>query len=333
MLLEALSTEGRAIPADLRNDLQASEIPDNAIGRAFALLSPHHVGNATTERQRQIASELGRDEKRATLAEWLARQPAATEREADLRIDRHLAELAALGVDPSPFSARASAIAEEPPFRQGLLADGLVVELAQAVRGARAKAAQLSDLRQKMSELANNGTAAARNLQARIAAAIAAEDTSSAAALIAEADILVEDVLRDLAADARRREVLKGLASLGYEVTEGMATAWVQGGQIVLRKAANPGYGVELGGGTKSDRLQVRAVAFGSAGSARDASRDRDMETVWCSEFERLRTLVASSGGGIEIEHALAVGATPLKVIEEAMREEPDVVRAARTLR
>ena len=46
-------------------------------------------------------------------------------------------------------------------------------------------------------------------------------------------------------------------------VSEGLATAWVQGGQVVLRKAANPEYGVELGGGTKSDRLQ------GSGGGVR----------------------------------------------------------------
>ena len=136
-----------------------------------------------------------------------------------------------------------------------------------------------------------------------------------------------------LAADARRRAVLQGLATLGYEVNEGMATAWVQGGQVVLRKAANPEYGVELGGGTKSDRLQVRAVAFGSAQSPRNASRDRDMEAVWCSEFQRLQTLVSASGGGIEIEHALAVGATPLKLIEDTMkRGEIDEVRAPKTL-
>jgi len=40
--------------------------------------------------------------------------------------------------------------------------------------------------------------------------------------------------------------VLEGLASLGYEVGDG--DRLVQNGQIVLRKAANPGYGVELSG-------------------------------------------------------------------------------------
>lgn len=34
--------------------------------------------------------------------------------------------------------------------------------------------------------------------------------------------------------------VMLRAASLGYEVSEGMATAWVTGGQVVLRKPANP---------------------------------------------------------------------------------------------
>ena len=89
---------------------------------------------------------------------------------------------------------------------------------------------------------------------------------------------------------------------------------------MVLRKAATPDYGVELGGGMKSERLQVRAVAFGSARTPRNALRDRDVEAIWCSEFEQLRTLLSKSGGGIEIEHALPVGATPLKLIEDPKR-------------
>jgi hypothetical protein len=36
---------------------------------------------------------------------------------------------------------------------------------------------------------------------------------------------LIQEKMRVLAADARRRAVLQGLATLGYEVNEGMATA------------------------------------------------------------------------------------------------------------
>lgn len=50
----------------------------------------------------------------------------------------------------------------------------------------------------------------------------------------------------------------------------------VASGHVVLRKAATPGFGVELSGGLKSERVRVRAVAFGSPGLRRDASRDGD---------------------------------------------------------
>ena len=317
MLLDALERSGRAIPKDLRTDLEAPETTERAIARAFALLAPPDGGGTATERQRELASRLGQDEKRITLTEWLAHQPQPTERESNLRIDHHLAELSALGVDPSPFGARAAAISGEPSARQGLLTNSLLVELAQAVRKGRERLALLAQLRERAAELAAQDSTGARSLQRRIESVIAVDELSSAPALIAEADALVEEELRALAADARRRAVLQGLATLGYEVNEGMATAWVQGGQVVLRKAANPDYGVELAGGTKSHRLQVRAVVFGSAQAARNASRDRDMETVWCAEFERLRSLVSGTGGAIEIEHALPVGATPLKIVDD----------------
>jgi hypothetical protein len=337
MLLDALRNTGRSIPDDLRRELESTVSSANleaAIARAFALLAPAAASGAPTERQRELAFQLGRDQKRGTLADWVNSQPPFADAGNILRIDRHLAELSALGVDPSPFVARATMFAGELSSRQALLADSLLVDLAQAVRGAREQSVRLADLRERAAELTHHGSAVAQALRGRIEAAIAAKEGSSAPALIAEADALVQEELRVLAADARRRTVLQGLASLGYEVSEGMATAWVQSGHVVLRKAANPDYGVELGGGKKSESLQVRAVVFGSAQTPRDAKRDRDMEAVWCSELGQLRTLLASEGGQLAIDQATPVGATPLKLIEDSQRREGTTeLRAPRTLR
>ena len=63
----------------------------------MAMHNPPHPGEFITEvylkpnnlSRRELASKLGRDEKRATLAEWLTAQPASSNRESDLRIDRH----------------------------------------------------------------------------------------------------------------------------------------------------------------------------------------------------------------------------------------------------
>ena len=150
------------------------------------------------------------------------------------------------------------------------------------------------------------------------------------AELLHTANALIEIEVQAAAAASRRSAILQGLAGLGYEVSEGMATAWVEKGRVVLRKTANPGYGVELAGDSQNERLQVRTIAFGIPGSPRDAVRDRDMETIWCDELDRLKTLLARSGGSLEIEKALPVG-TPLKVVEDSLAT--GAVDDARTIR
>jgi hypothetical protein len=333
MLLEALERSGRTVPDDVRRGLQsAGEQAPAAISAAFGLLSANPAGGGTTERQRELASRLGRDEKRRTLEEWVAAQPALPGEEAGLRIDRHLAELSALGIDTQPFEVRASVAAAEGPPRQALLADSLLVDLARAIKEGRERASRLADLRQRAAELSTYESSKARALRERVAAALLAEDAASAPDLIRHADAMVAEELHVLAAAARRRAVLQGLASLGYEVNEGMATAWVQGGRVVLRKAANPHYGVELSGGTQSDRLQVRAVGFGSPQMARNAARDRDIETAWCGEFEKLQALLAGSGGRLEIETALPPGAVPIKLVSDPSGRD-EAVTDAPTLR
>jgi hypothetical protein len=83
----------------------------------------------------------------------------------------------------------------------------------------------------------------------------------------------------------------------------------------------------------QSDLLQVRAVAFGSSTEQRDASRDRDIETIWCGEFERLQSLIAKDGGSLAIEHARPVGQFPLKVVEDRFStNETDAVLETRYL-
>jgi hypothetical protein len=333
MLLEALERSGRTVPDNVRRGLQSGgEEATDAITAAFALLSASSAGGGTTERQRELAARLGRDEKRRTLAEWLAAQPAPPGEETGLRIDRHLAELSALGIDTQPFEVRASIAAAEAPPRQALLADSLLVDLAQALKEGRERAARLADLRQRDAKLSGYESSKARALRERVAAALAAEDAASAPDLIRQADMLVAEELQVLAAAARRRAVLQGLASLGYQVNEGMATAWVHGGRVVLRKAANPDYGVELSGGTRSDRLQVRTVGFGNPEMVRNAARDRDIETAWCGEFEKLQAFLARSGGSLDIETALAPGAVPIKVVSDPMGRD-EVATDVPTLR
>ena len=116
--------------------------------------------------------------------------------------------------------------------------------------------------------------------------------------------------------------MLKTLADLGYEAREGMETAWVKDGRIVMRRASNPAMGVEIKG---SEPLQFRPVRFGAAESKGDRSRNREIETVWCSDFDKLCNQLLAQQGELKIDQALAVGA--VEVLFEADTDFTDARR------
>ncbi|WP_232347410.1 DUF4350 domain-containing protein, partial [Pseudomonas aeruginosa] len=186
-----------------------------------------------------------------------------------------------------------------------LLLDSLVLDLAQAAREHQQQRQRLEHLQDLASEVAALGAAEHAELLQRAAACQADSDPQQLAELTERCNAILTAHLQQQAALARRQAVLQGLASLGYEVREGMATAWAQTGRVVLRKPATPGYGLEVGGKADNGRLQLRAVALNAN---RDSQRDRDIETLWCGEFQRLQALLAAQGGELSVERALGVG-------------------------
>jgi hypothetical protein len=148
-----------------------------------------------------------------------------------------------------------------------------------------------------------------------IAKVLQGSDTANVDQLIAEGASLIESETRDLAATSRRRAILTGLASLGYEVREGMATSWVRDGRVMLRKPGTPDYGVELGAPADAARLQIRLVGSDRPATPRSVQRDRDQETIWCSEFGKLQDLIAKSSGELIIERAQPVGVVAVKTV------------------
>jgi hypothetical protein len=319
-LLAKIETSGIAVPLDVRSELAASnttpERLNAAIGKGLLLLQPADRAEGATDRQRALAGRLDVGDPRTTFEQWMSQQSRTTDDQALLRVDALLGELSGLGIDPSPFSARIAALEAEPPSRQVLVADSLLIDLSSAVKVARERTRLERDLAERRAELSEMRSPEAASLRAEIEMALK-KPNGNMLELVRRADFLIEAEVRSLAAEERRRVVLEGLCGLGYEVTEGMATAWVTGGRVVLRKTANPGYGVELSGGSQSDVLQVRTVGIGNPGEARDAGRDRDMETIWCGEFERLQSLVAKAGGSCSLESAHPVGLYPLKVVAD----------------
>ncbi|VIO69745.1 hypothetical protein [Bradyrhizobium ivorense] len=320
-LLQRLQGLKVEIPLDIRSELggsaASSERLEAAMAKALLLLPSEAAQDTTTVRQRELATRLGAGERRGTLQEWIARQPQEMEGPALGRVDALLGELRGLGIDSSPFSDRVALLEGEPLARRPPVADSLLLDLTAAVKDGRARARLADELRARRAELFVMKSAEAALLLTEIEETLASPTLSNGRDLVKRADFLIEEEFKAMAAAERRRAVLEGLASLGYEVSEGMATAWVENGEIVLRKAANPGYGIELLGGSRSDLLQVRAVGIGSSAEARDTNRDRDMETIWCGEFDRLKALVAKAGGNVAMEFARPVGQFPLKIVSD----------------
>ncbi|SKA28412.1 hypothetical protein [Novilysobacter spongiicola] len=303
-LVEALQSiaSGRAIV-----DAQA------IVAEGFARLGHDTRSESLSDIQRDLARKLQVERS----GRWVAEEHTSREPRLD-HIDHHIAQLQTLhGASAADSFLRRLEIIERDPHaaQRNMLLDSLVLDLASATAEHQTRRSRLASLGTLASELETLLGQAGSALPAQVAAYLAEPepDMQQVDAFMQQCTDAIQHELHRRAAFARRRAVLDGLASLGYEVREGMETAWAAAGSVVLRKMATPGYGVEVGGRAESGRLQVRAV---SLSGTHDRARDRDIETIWCGEFTRLRSLIAERGGELTIEKALAIGEVPLKVVE-----------------
>lgn len=298
-------------------DGRAGEAAEGILARAFNALSAVGTDDTVSEAQRQLAERLNEGSDSPSLAAQLALLGRGDVREPRFeRIDRHIAELDVLGAadDAIEFKRRLETIERDDanPTRN-LLLDSLVLDLANAVTRYRERLAVFERLDEVASRLRQIGGQPADEIAAQIATAQSQTDPVAANALIDRWQALIAAHDKRGAGEARRQAVLEGLASLGYEVREGMSTLTPANNTVIVRRPSTPGYGVELGGDAENGRLQVRVVAFSDT---RDTSRDRDVETLWCDEVQRLQALLAAQGDELAIKRSLPVGAVPLKVID-----------------
>jgi hypothetical protein len=316
-LLAALHRQGAVLDPQLVQalDPMPGDAPDPAaIRRGFALLTAGSGAEAGLDRER--ARNLKEGDDRASFADWLARQPPPPSDPAIERLEARLAELTgAAGQEAAaPLAVRLQRAQEEAPPRRGLLLDSLEMDLGLALAEAKRRANLDQEIRLVFAELSEGGSPALVALEERRRASDALD---ALGALLVQARETLARERESRGSAARRSAVLEALSGLGYEVREGLATAWVEEGRVVLRKPTLPGYGVEISGDPAAARLQMRAVALmgGTAGS--DPARDRDAETLWCGDVAALQARLATEGGGLTIERALPVGATPLKRVAE----------------
>lgn len=277
-----------------------------ALARGFAILAGAAAQGGAAH---DLAASLKDGGSTSAFADWLAVQPTAPADPAIERIAGRLDELDAIGgVDTSGARARLDEAASAPSARRKLLIDGLEVATGRTLTEARQRASLRAELLLVRAELTVTGRAVPDG-------DLEGLDTAALEAAIASDRAAINALRAGRAAASRRAAVLEGLASLGYEVTEGMSTSLADNGRLVLRSAARPDYGVEVSAVAGAERMQMRPIAFEAGGIGPDPGRDRDAETIWCGDVSTLQNALAAAGGGLVIERALPIGATPLKRI------------------
>jgi len=351
LLTEIKGHGGIDAPAALRDSLQAAqrgqsnaETAQQAINAALGLLAgsaglpgSDTADAAAGQRQRELAQRLAGESSLTTLATWLSGRDDESSPDPAQRATHRgeqalaLVELEAVNSHDAAavaaFSERVDHLSDEPSARRrAQLADSLVLDLAAATyrrRQINVLVAEAEALVADLTELDGRAPRdAATASKAAEVAAIAADSPDTAAVNALEALNLdlrqqVDGHQHQAAATARRRLLLDGMARLGYQISEGMQTAWAEQGRIVVGKAEGDDYGVELGGGAAAARLQLRTVTF-AADPGRTTTDDNAAETAWCAEVEQLKAIAAAAGAELTVERARAVGEVPVKVVAAA---------------
>ncbi len=333
-LVAALEARGAPVPAALREASRGALDPDDARGvlksalRSFSASADVGRRSASTAALASRLSATGHGSGPATSLEaWIEASGAPSDRRLE-RMEMALAELEAIvGADSiAAFAERYDASAAKlDGGTRALLVDSLVLEMGAVVAAHRADAAVRDRLEAALSGLetiaAPEAAAAAAALRAEARCGDA--DMPSVSARAEEA-LAMHGAAQ--AAAARRRALLASLADLGYEVRPSMTTALAERGRVVVRRPGGGDYGVELAAPGAAERVQVRLVGSASPAAPRDARRDRDAETVWCGDVERLRSLFGAAGGELVVERALGAGIEPVKTVAMEPATEAEYV-------
>ncbi len=296
---------------NIQNGSVDEELAENTISAIFNLIVPEDQG--LTEQQKHLAQKLGEGEEVRTLAQWLAGHPAADDAVGQ-KIDRFISKLQTIAEENrySPFVERVRKMNAEPsPSKRRLLSDSIQIELAAEISAQENRLLileQIDDLCLTLNQYENNAYSSlfgqAEDIKINF-------DDSQAKQLISDLGVAIESAKKAYANIQGRKVLLGALEQLGYDVREGMLTAWVKDGNVTMRNQTTTSYGVKVSGGVEGGPLQIRPVKFDRSASSYDA------ETQWCSKFSELKQHLENDVSSFEILAATPVGQIPVEYVED----------------
>lgn len=315
------------VPGELDNVVANADTAEAAdlqrMDAAIAAASRALVQHASKSRSVDVllAKRLAAGLDQPTLTGWLASNAIGAESQNSLRLDKILTELQFRQIAiTEPIAAAIQRIQTAGDDKRDLLIDSLTIELSGILKNHEQRGEELARVELQIGRLEREGSSDAQALIHAAKGMISTDVTSDFSDWKHNAERFLKISEAKVNAIGQRKALLSGLTALGYEIREGMATALVVNGRLVVKKPAEVEYGVEIVSGANDGRLQVRMVSFQSSANP---TRDKDVEVIWCGEFSHLQEKLARAGHSLLIEKALAPGVAAMK--REQLSTDSDI--------
>ncbi|MGH1484708.1 MAG: hypothetical protein ACRBCI_00730 [Cellvibrionaceae bacterium] len=323
-----------------KNDAELSEI-EQKVSSGLSELSSQCMKeqadiNLTAE-QKEIQDRLVSAENEVSVSEWKLISAALDKGgNKSNRIDIVMAELDEMDFPESrkiEYQNQLDSIYEEKSNQQrALLLDSLVINLAKESK----KYKQVRKIRHDLSMIKAqvdilNGEKATQ-LSQQIDKALKSSSIDVLEKMLEAATGKVAEITTALSVEKGRGALLKALESLGYKLIEGMETAVVENGRLVVKKPAEEVYGVEVHPIAAAGKFQLRLVS-GLPNSERSTKNDAAEEERWCDDLVKIRKSLAKSGIDLEIEKALDPGTAAVRhstVMAEMLESERRIIQTNR---
>ncbi len=319
---------GRLQAAGLEQERQALLMNPSveALEHAGQQLSSHERERGNQAMQQALA-DLGISTEPRQL------QPDVGDPERD-RIEGLLMQLELLSTssDATELRARLDALdGESDPRQRRLRLDSLSLQISQALQRGKETMAHLALLDELEAQIGIYD-AVPKDLLQSIAVQRQSQPLSPVLAELRQAvERWCEEQARRMDGDRIRSVVIDSLRELGYDVREGMATGWADGGSVVLQKAGSNDYAVELQ--DINGRLRSQVLRYGDPDapvSDQQRQRDTEIEQQWCTAHAQTLANLRHQGMEAQIMAKRDPGEVPLVVVRatDADRTERSIARA-----
>lgn len=207
--------------------------------------------------------------------------------------------------------------AQQDPAQRRLHTEALLLDCSARLQDLRRLEQQREDIQQLLDSAAHLADTAVQAVVSELRLLLASRRCVDLAPLRSrlQSAIAAAEAARERA--YKRSAILDSLRALGYQTNEGLETALVKQGRLILRRSQADEYAVEMVADPDLNQLQTALVRFADSPELTEQQRrrDREREESWCQDHARLRRQMAARGLESAFRMQLKPGEHPVKVI------------------